>query len=33
MADAMKIATEFMELHCKHWPEFEGESEVRAFDE
>jgi hypothetical protein len=28
-ADAVRIATEFMELHRKHWPEFEGESEVR----
>ena len=28
-ADAIGIATEFMELHRKHWPEFEGESEVR----
>jgi hypothetical protein len=28
-ADAMRIATEFMELHRKHWPEFECESEVR----
>lgn len=28
-ADALRIATEFMELHRKHWPEFEGESEVR----
>ena len=28
-ADAIRIATEFMELHRKHWPEFEGESEVR----
>ena len=27
--DALRIATEFMELHRKHWPEFEGESEVR----
>jgi hypothetical protein len=26
---AIRIATEFMELHRKHWPEFEGESEVR----
>jgi hypothetical protein len=25
----LEIATEFMELHRKHWPEFEGESEVR----
>ena len=28
-ADALRIATEFMELHHQHWPEFEGESEVR----
>jgi hypothetical protein len=28
-ADAIRMATEFMELHRKHWPEFEGESEVR----
>jgi hypothetical protein len=28
-ADAIRIATEFMELHRKHWPEFEGEAEVR----
>src|SRR5580700_10673535 len=28
-AEALRIATEFMELHRKHWPEFEGESEVR----
>ncbi len=27
--DAIRIATEFMELHRKHWPGFEGESEVR----
>ncbi len=27
--EAIRIATEFMELHHKHWPEFEGESEVR----
>ncbi len=26
---AVRIATEFMELHRKHWPGFEGESEVR----
>ena len=25
----MRVATEFMELHRKHWPEFEGESEIR----
>jgi hypothetical protein len=28
-AEAIRIATEFMELHHKYWPEFEGESEVR----
>ena len=27
--EAVRIASEFMELHRKHWPEFEGESEVR----
>jgi hypothetical protein len=28
-AEAIRMATEFMELHRKHWPSFEGESEVR----
>jgi hypothetical protein len=28
-AEAIRIATEFMELHRRHWPDFEGESEVR----
>ena len=28
-AEAIRLATEFMELHQKHWPEFEGESELR----
>jgi hypothetical protein len=28
-AEAIRVATEFMELHRKHWPGFEGESEVR----
>lgn len=28
-AEALRIATEFMELHQKYWPEFEGESELR----
>ena len=32
-AEALRIATEFMELHRRHWPEFEGESEVRAMFE
>jgi hypothetical protein len=29
-AEATRLATEFMELHRKYWPGFEGESEVRA---
>jgi hypothetical protein len=28
-AQAVRIATEFMELHRKYWPGFDGESEVR----
>jgi hypothetical protein len=32
-AEAIRIATEFMELHHKHWPGFQGESEVRAMFE
>jgi hypothetical protein len=31
--EAHRIATEFMELHRKHWPEFEGECEVRPMFE
>jgi hypothetical protein len=31
--EAIWIATEFMELHRKYWPEFEGESEVRPMFE
>ena len=27
--EAVRISREFMELHRKHWPEFEGEAEVR----
>ena len=27
--DAVKAAVDFMELHKKHWPDFEGEAEVR----
>jgi hypothetical protein len=27
--EAIRVATEFMELHRKYWPEFEGASEVR----
>ena len=29
-AQAVRIATEFMELHRQFWPGFDGESEVRA---
>lgn len=32
-AEALRIATEFMDLHRKHWPAFEGESEVRPMFE
>ena len=31
--EAIRVATEFMELHRKYWPEFEGESEVRPMVE
>ena len=30
--EALELATEFMELHRKHWPEFEGESELRPIE-
>jgi hypothetical protein len=30
---AMAVATEFMELHRVHWPEFECESEIRQVEE
>jgi hypothetical protein len=32
-AEAVRIATEFMDLHRQHWPSFEGESEVRPMFE
>ncbi len=32
-AEAIRIATEFMELHRRHWPAFDGESEVRPMFE
>ena len=32
-AEAIRIATEFMDLHRQHWPGFEGESEVRPMFE
>ncbi len=28
--EIVRVATEFMDLHRKHWPEFEGECELRA---
>jgi hypothetical protein len=30
--EAIDIATEFMELHRKHWPELEATAEVRALE-
>lgn len=32
-AEALRIAREFMELHRTHWPQFEGETEVRPMFE
>jgi len=32
-AEALRIATEFMQLHQQHWPEFEGECELRPMFE
>jgi hypothetical protein len=29
---ALEIARKFMEIHRDHWPEFEGESEVRPLE-
>jgi hypothetical protein len=31
--EALRLATEFMELHRQHWPEFEGECEFRPMFE
>jgi hypothetical protein len=31
--EALEAATEFMELHRVHWPEFEGECEVRPLED
>ncbi len=28
-AEAVRLATEFLELHRRHWPGFDGECEVR----
>lgn len=32
-SEALRIAEEFMELHQTHWPQFEGEAEVRPMFE
>ncbi len=32
-AEMLRIATEFMDLHRKHWPGFDGECEVRPMFE
>lgn len=31
--EALKLAREFMDLHLKHWPSFEGECEVRPLED
>jgi hypothetical protein len=31
--EALALARRFMELHQKHWPTFEGECEMRPFQE
>jgi hypothetical protein len=31
--EALRVARDFMELHRKHWPSFEGECEVRPLEE
>ena len=31
--EALVVGKKFMELHQQHWPEFEGESEIRPFEE
>lgn len=31
-AEAVELARKFMQVHLDHWPEFEGTSEVRAFE-
>lgn len=30
--EAIDLATRFMEIHLRHWPEFEGACEVRPID-
>ncbi len=32
-SEALRIAKEFLELHRRHWPQFEGEVEVRPMFE
>lgn len=31
-AEALRLTEEFLELHRKHWPDFEGECEVRPIE-
>ncbi|MEX1256571.1 MAG: YciI family protein [Gemmatimonadota bacterium] len=31
--EAVELATRFMELHRTHWPEFEGECELRPLED
>ena len=31
--EALALARRFMEVHLKHWPTFEGECEVRPFED
>ncbi len=31
-AEILRLTTEFMDLHRQHWPDFEGECEVRPID-
>ncbi|MFO0668160.1 MAG: YciI family protein [Polyangiaceae bacterium] len=30
--EILRLSAEFMELHGRYWPEFEGECEVRPID-
>jgi hypothetical protein len=31
--EARQVARQFMEIHLAHWPEFEGECEVRPLED
>jgi len=31
--EALQVARQFMEIHLVHWPEFEGECEVRPLED